>query len=114
MSDVGWNMRPSWKDDADKTWLRTTREPFIVRALGFLFRMLAVLLIVLVLALLVAQNEARAHAVLFEPSGQPIGFEEAQRTHPHLGRPSNCVSLQQRTNEPWHHRTCWYGKSCQP
>lgn len=114
MSDAGWNVGPNWKDAADKSWLRTAREPFIVRALAFMYRMLILLLIATALALVVAHNEARAEGVLFEPSAWPIGYDEALRTRPDLGRPLNCVSLQQRTGEPWHHRTCWYGAACRP
>ena len=44
--------------------------------------------------------------IMLETSSQPVTLDEAQRSHPKLGRPRWCVSFQNGTDAPWHHRTC--------
>jgi hypothetical protein len=44
--------------------------------------------------------------MLLENSMLPASLEECERARPGAGRPARVMSKQQRTNEPWHHRTC--------
>jgi len=97
-------------DYSNKDWLRPA--PFSVRALHFVLRVLVLAAAILAFSWIISRNEARAgdrqYAVLFENSLTPISFAEAQRTRRDLARPVSCISLQSRTNEPWHHRVCFY------
>lgn len=98
-------------DYASKKWLRPHRTPFVVRAIDFVFRALIVLLIVLALAWIVGENEARAagvYLVLLEPSSQAATLDECQRTHAARGWPIGCISRQNGSGTPWHHRVCIY------
>lgn len=98
-------------DYASKKWLRPHRAPFVARAIDFVFRVLVVLLIVLALAWIIGHNETRAagvYLVLLETSSEPATLDECQRTHPARGRPISCISKQDRSGEPWHHRVCIY------
>ena len=48
--------------------------------------------------------------LLLENSSRPATLGECQRRHPSMGRPQATISYQQRSGEPWHHRTCaWSG-----
>ena len=98
------------KDFASKDWLR--EEPIGMQLLTLAFRMAVVFLILALFASIISLNEARAagksYRVLLENSAQPATPDECQRARPGLGRPYFTVSHQQRTNEPWHHRTCYF------
>ena len=107
----GRSLADTGQDYADKSWLRTERVPFVVRALDLAFRMGIVLLIVLVFAWIIGANEARAQglfAVLLENSMDAATLDECQRAYPKRPRPSGVVSRQNGTGTPWHHRTCLY------
>lgn len=47
-----------------------------------------------------------SHLLMLENSMLPATFDECERASPDRGRPRRATSRQQRTNEPWHHRTC--------
>lgn len=51
---------------------------------------------------------AIAIVVLLETSMLPATFDECAKARPDLGRPDRVTSKQQRSNEPWHHRTCYW------
>ena len=49
-----------------------------------------------------------AIVVLLEISMVPATLDECQKARPDLGRPDRVTSKQQRTNEPWYHRTRYW------
>ena len=96
-------------DHADKSWLRTKREPFVVRALELAWRCALMALFLATFAALLAALDARAAPatlVLLEPSSQAATLDECQRRRPDLGRPSRVISLQNGSLTNWHHRVC--------
>lgn len=96
------------RDYANKDWLRPTRG--MLRSLvAFLWDCLIVLAIVGVCAIIISRNEAHAGGIkllMLEPSMNPANGDECQVA---TGvRPVYTISRQNRSNEPWHHRTCAY------
>lgn len=54
------------------------------------------------------EKVARVERVLLETSMQPATLNECQRARPQRLRPDGAISLQSRSNKPWHHRTCFW------
>lgn len=53
----------------------------------------------------------RYHAEMLENSMRPASPEECQVAHPARGRPDLTISWQSRSNEPYHHRICYWKRN---
>ena len=92
-------------DFASKDWLRPTPTMFH-RLLRVLVDMLWLAAFLFLLAWAISMNEARAAGTLhmLENSMRPADGDECERATGK--RPVYTISKQDRTNEPYHHRTC--------
>ena len=96
------------KDYANKDWLRPTA--MMLRNLAaFLWDVMIVALLAFFAAWVITANEARAQGArlyLLETSMRAADGDECERK---FGwRPDYTVSKNDRTGEPYHHRTCAY------
>ena len=93
------------RDYSPKDWLRPTPSMFR-RLLQLIGDMLMLAAFLFLLAWAISMNEARAAGTLhlLPNSMRPADGDECERV---LGiRPAYTISKQDRTNEPYHHRTC--------